>query len=281
VKPSEYTWLSNIDGVKSAITRYQSTTRKNILNAIVVALGAIGVDDDVIQQYSNLRDEEHKNYEKMVANHEKSDKQSDNWMEMSEIDVLLKRLRRGANEIYNRKKVYNVKKDYPLLQQYITLLTYRHIPMRNDVANMKVITQNQYSLLSKEEQESNNYLIGGNRKPYYFQINDYKTKKTFGQKKIEIPSVLNTEIKRWLKFNDSGYYITNATRTGGITPNGITKLLTTLFREQTGKNISTSMIRHIYLSDKYKAEIEKKKEKEKDSHAMGHSLAQQMDYVKK
>jgi hypothetical protein len=40
------------------------------------------------------------------------------------------------------------------------------------------------------------------------------------------------------------------------------------------------MIRHIYLSDKYKSEIAKQKEKEADSHAMGHSLAQQMDYVK-
>ena len=44
--------------------------------------------------------------------------------------------------------------------------------------------------------------------------------------------------------------------------------------------MSTSMIRHIYLSDKYKNEIEKQKEKMKDSHAMGHSLAMQMDYVK-
>ena len=279
-KPTEYEWLADVDTIQKSIQTYQSTTRKNILNAIVVALGALDKDESLIKTFSNLRDSEHKHYEKMVTNHEKSEKQKQNWIELSEIDAILKRLRRGANEIYSGKKLYHRKKDYPLLQQYITLLTYRNIPMRNDLANMRVVTPQEYDALTEEQQDKNNYLVGGIRKPYYFQINDYKTKKTFGKKKIDIPPILNKEIRRWLKYNDSGFFLTNASGRAPINPNGITKLLTTLFQEQTGKSISTSMIRHIYLSDKYKGEIEKQREKMKDSHAMGHSLQMQMDYVK-
>ena len=40
------------------------------------------------------------------------------------------------------------------------------------------------------------------------------------------------------------------------------------------------MIRHIYLSSKYKGDIEADKAKQKDAHNFGHSLQQQKDYVK-
>ena len=278
--PTNYDWLTDVDQVKKAIEVYQSTTKKNIFNAIVVGLGALGQDKEIIETYSLLRDNEHKNYETMVKNHQKSKKQEENWVELSEIDDILKRLKRQANEVYKSKKVYNEKRDYPILQQYIVLLTYRHIPMRNDLANMRVITPQEYEAMTEEQRDSANYLVGAPKTPFYFQINQYKTKKTFGQKRIKIPPVLNKEIRRWLTINKSGYFITNASKRNPITPNGITKLLTTLFQEHTGKSVSTSMIRHIYLSDKYKSEIAKQKEKEADSHAMGHSLAQQMDYVK-
>jgi hypothetical protein len=44
-----------------------------------------------------------------------------------------------------------------------------------------------------------------------------------------------------------------------------------------GKKVGSSMIRHIFLTDKYKDTLEEMK---KDSEAMGHSVAQQKDYVR-
>ena len=156
------------------------------------------------------------------------------------------------------------------------LLTHRNVPMRNDVAHMKVLTPTQFKRIPKSEKEMNNFLVGNERVSYKFFINDYKTKKTFGNKIIAIPKELNREIRKWLRVNQSGYFITNSKREP-ISPNGITKLLTKIFQTHFGKNISTSMLRHIYLSSKYKEDL---LQKQSDSYKMGHSLEQQKDYIK-
>ena len=53
-------------------------------------------------------------------------------------------------------------------------------------------------------------------------------KKKFGKKKIEIPKTLNREIRKWLRVNKSGFYLTNSKGNQPITANGITKLLNKL-----------------------------------------------------
>jgi integrase len=54
--------------------------------------------------------------------------------------------------------------------------------------------------------------------------------------------------------------------------NVITRILNKIF----GKNVGVSMLRHSYLTDKYK---EVNAEKAKDAEAMSHSINQQTDYV--
>jgi len=54
--------------------------------------------------------------------------------------------------------------------------------------------------------------------------------------------------------------------------NAITRLLNKVF----DKKVGSSMLRHIFLTDKYKDTLEEMK---KDSVAMGHSTSQQRDYV--
>jgi hypothetical protein len=56
--------------------------------------------------------------------------------------------------------------------------------------------------------------------------------------------------------------------------NCITRILNKTF----GKSVGSSMLRHIFLTNKYGDVIEEQKE---DAKAMGHSLEQQKDYVKK
>jgi hypothetical protein len=56
--------------------------------------------------------------------------------------------------------------------------------------------------------------------------------------------------------------------------NDITKLLNKVF----GKNIGSSMLRHIFLTDKYGDIFKASKE---DSETMAHSLGEQRSYVKR
>ena len=277
--PVSTAWLKDASKITSALSTYKSTTKKNFYNAIVVVLGATGADAELITEYGGRRDREHQKYEEMVKSHRKTDRQEKNWVELSEIDAILKQYKRRANEIY-KKKHGNPAKDYAILQEYIILLTYRNIPMRNDVANMRVVTPLEYKHIPAATREEHNYLVGSARVPFHFQINEYKTKKSFGKRRVNIPKPVNREIRKWLRVNTSGYFLTNSTRKEPISPNGITKLLTKIFQEHTGKNVSTSMIRHIYLSDKYKDDIKTDAAKEKDAHMMAHSLKMQKDYVK-
>jgi L-rhamnose isomerase len=45
-----------------------------------------------------------------------------------------------------------------------------------------------------------------------------------------------------------------------------------------GKNVSTSMLRHIWTSDKYK-DMPSLKELTANAEAMGHSVAQHLEYI--
>ena len=60
----------------------------------------------------------------------------------------------------------------------------------------------------------------------------------------------------WLKYNESPYLILNS-KGEKITTNSLTKLLTKIF-EPTGKNISSSMLRHIFITEKFPPQTEEK-----------------------
>lgn len=64
---------------------------------------------------------------------------------------------------------------------------------------------------------------------------------------------------------------------GALNRNGLTKLFTRLFKRFfPEKNISTSLMRHIFLTDKY-AEVSK--EMKKDQNNLGHSEETQKAYI--
>ena len=63
-----------------------------------------------------------------------------------------------------------------------------------------------------------------------------------------------------------------------MTSNGLTKYLNKTFEPSGKNNISSSMIRHIFITDKFPPQL---KEKEEVASKMGHSVAQQELYAKK
>ena len=148
--------------------------------------------------------------------------------------------------------------------------------MRNDFANMRVLTPRAFKKLPAGEQDKNNYLVGTSQSGYKFHINDYKTKKTFGNKVIDIPSEIQKDFKKYLSKNTSGYFLVDQSGRP-ITPNGITKLLNKIFKREFGKNVSSSLIRHIVLSEKYGKTLQDMKD---DSEIMGHSVLQGHNYTK-
>ena len=137
---------------------------------------------------------------------------------------------------------------------------------------MKMITSKDFNKLSQSEKDSNNYLVIVSRNNKYFTFGDYKTAKIHGVQKIKVDRELNSVINLWRNFNDTEHLLLNS-KGNKMTTNGLTKFLYKTF-SPTGKRISSTMIRHIYLTDKYGDESGYK-EKKKDADKMGHSVEEQ------
>lgn len=266
--------------VKKIEDKYKPNTQKNIYNAIVVALIATKKSQELIDFYGAKRDTLHQQYETSLLDNKKTDRQASNWVSVAEIDTLLNKLRERFLDIYESLPRTLEKKELLEAQEYILLATYREIPLRNDVANTQIISN--IDTLTEKEQVSENYLVKL-KSSYYFLLNNYKTEKTFGQKEIKMSKQLSRYVGYYIKIiksvlNNKKIYFAYNTRLDPITPNGITKFFTKIFKREFNKNVSTSLLRHIYLSDKYKKDLG---EREKDSYKMGHNLTQQKHYIKK
>ena len=161
-------------------------------------------------------------------------------------------------------------------QDFLITLLYSKYPLRNDWADVKVITKTEYNQLSEDQKKQDNFLVKHDTNKYFFVLNEYKTSKKYGEKNIEIDTDVLPSLRRWLRHNDSGYLLIN--RKGDpLNSNGITKALNRVGTAERGKPFGSSILRHSYLSHKY---ADGQKEQEKDAEMMMHSVSTQQDYVK-
>ena len=106
-------------------------------------------------------------------------------------------------------------------------------------------------------------------------FNKYKTAKTYGQVKIGLPEHFITLLDLWCEINDTDYLIPTNKGTRTI-ESSITKMLNKTF----DKNISANMLRHSHLTHTYSG-IPGLQEMKKRALAMGHSVDQAIQYIKK
>jgi hypothetical protein len=205
-----------------------------------------------------------KKIEDDAKENKKSATQDKNWMKWSEVqkkfDELVKKLK-GSKNI--SEEGYDNFLDVVILGLY-TLLP----PRRNvDYLLMKV------SKDGSNMDTKNNWF---DMKKKQFIFNNYKTKKAFGQQIIDIPKELLDLLKKYIKYKKEGedYLLVKFSGERLKSDNAITRRLNRIF----GKNVSSSMLRHIYLSDKYGKVQEEMKD---DAEAMAHSVSQQKEYIKR
>ena len=271
-----YEFLKEPNEVMEKLSNLHFTTIRNTLNAVIVYLMAVDGDKDIIKTYTEKRDELNKKY---VEEQEKgiiSDKQSKNFATKEELNKMIEEMETQLKPI--RKKEELSKKEKALLQVYTIFNIYMKMPMRNDIAGMIALKQGAFNKLPKEERDSNNYLVI-NKNNLYFILNNYKTKGTYNELKIDVEDKgLKKILFYFLKRNGEGVLFKSQVGTP-LTSNALTQLLTKISKRYMGKSVSTTMLRKIYLSDKYS---DVKYEMKKDSVMMGHSLDEALTvYVKK
>ena len=277
---STLAFLKKRDAIASKLETYADSTKKGILAAIVSILSLFKDKSSYKSIYKHFYDlmmsksKEVKEAESARAG-EKSEKQKENWSSWEEVKKTEEELYKEAAELMNKKHL--TAPEAEKLLQCVVLSLYTKIqPRRNqDYLNMLVVKK-----WSEDMSADHNYLdLTGNQ----FVFNKYKTAKKYGVQKIAIPSDLLDILVPYLKHNplwkeSKGKAAVPFLVSPGGVPitalNGITRILNKIF----GKKIGSSMLRTIFLTDKYS---DLKEEQEADSRAMGHSVAlQQGTYVK-
>jgi len=253
-------WFRKSDKVIPLLQEKTPQTRKTNLAAIVVLLE--GKDCD---EYVKLMNADAEHTQKQYDKQEKSEKQEANWMEYDKvIELWNEKYKKAKTLLYPMDK--HEPKDIRKLVEFMILTLTTGIyfpPRRSEWISVKV---------KNYDPKEDNYI---DQKNNCFVFNKYKTSKTMGEEKVPYPKEFKLILGKYLKYTNNDYLIFNAAG----------KPYTNVYLAQTlnnifGKNISTSMLRHIYLSHRFKG-IPSLKELKSTADSLGHSVDTMLEYIKK
>ena len=228
-------------------------TQKTTLSALFILTN--------MKEYQTVMNTIMKKVNDDYKNQKMNEKQKDNWISVNEIEEKYNLLSADANLMLNKKKILNEN----VLMEFLLMsfLSGVIIPPRRslDYSEMKI---------RNYDVKIDNYY-----KANKFYFNKYKTVKTYGMQILDVPKQLNNVLKKWIKINTNDYMLYSSNNNKISCPQ-ITRILNKVF----GRKISTSMLRHIYLTDVYK-NVPQLSKMEILADEMGHSVSTAMEYIKR
>ena len=250
---TELKYLKNIKEVLSKIQKYKPTTQRSFIIAICTVLK--NNDDKLYNQYYEILSKMNND---LKVNVDKSDKQNKNWIESDKIDGIYENLRKAVT---NKSKT-GAKESYDSLLHYMILSLYVLIPPRRNLDCVLLVIS---SGLSDKEF---NYL-DFTKKQLIF--NNYKTQGTYESIILDIPDDLFKVIKSYMlkhphkaQLNNKKYHIHFLVNFYGEEidkSTQMTKLLNSIFG---GLKIGNSMLRNMYLTNRYSGMMKELKSDVKD-----------------
>ena len=256
-------FLIDINSVLSKLSKYKPTTIRSYIIAICTVLK--NNDEKLYNQYYEILSKMNND---LKVNTEKSEKQKENWMDSNDILDLFMKLKEEAKS-KGRDRYDNILK-YLILALYVIQSPRRNI----DYTLMRLsndMTDSQY-----------NYLDLVNRQ---FIFNNYKTAGKYNQVLVPIEDDLFKVIKLYLtvhpeksKLKNKNYNIHFLISKNGSPidkSSNMTKIMNKIFG---GKKIGSSLLRNIYLTNKYSGVMEQLNQ---DASNMGTSVSTAMNqYIK-
>lgn len=269
-----FNFLEDVETIQKKLSVYKETTKRNYLVSIVSVLSVFSEFKDLHDKYYSLMMNKKEELEKADEG-KLSETQSENWISWDQVLDIYKQLEKTIDSFYKQKNLGDVQ--YAELLSYALLSLYVHQqPRRNkDYQLMHVVDKFETDL-----DKNYNYLDLAKKK---FIFNVYKTSKKYGRTDLPVSKELMASLKKYLKHRQTKLNLDDTNdkplliRADGKAldkSNDITKVLNKTF----GKQIGASMLRHIFLTDKYDAIIDEQK---KDAGVMAHSQEEQKKYVRK
>ena len=269
-----FNFLKNKEEILNKIKELKPTTQRSYIISICSVLRDIPKYKKMYEEYFELLKDFNND---LKVNTDKSEKQEKNWISQEEVLSVHKKLKEDVMNLLQKKRkidkaVFNKLLNYMILSLY-TLIN----PRRNkDYSLMKIA--------SNTDDENYNYLMIDKKNTMKFLLNKYKTDKKYHSVEIDDPDDLKEVIQLYLKYHPlkaelkkKEYdipFLVDEQGKGFKNRTEITKILNKIF----GKKISSSMLRNIFLTDKYGNVMEELK---KDSKAMATSVDVAMNnYIK-
>jgi len=262
--------LVNTKETIEEIKKQNLSSQANLLSLILVLMdfykGNPGLHEKLYNFYLNHKKEVEKEYDGKKTEQKKNEKESEKWVQLDKLKKVPDYWRRR----FNKSKTETNALYWVLSSLYMTA-NYCP-PRRNIFASVK------YHQTNPKNEPSGNYFVRSPKAKFVFQ--DYKTANKHGKVVINIPknSRMLKAIDAYRTFNNSNYLLQYKTKKP-FTTDQMTKTLYTVF-QSAGKNISSSMLRKIYISEKFECDT-KLEEREKLATKMGHSVGTQMKYYEK
>lgn len=258
---TSFKYLQNIDDVLQKIAPLALNTQRSYLISVVSSLNTdMGSPKGLSKKYYDHMISKNKEVRE-VPSSKLSTVQRDNWCKWEDVVTKRDELKEQLQKWLKPRKASGPV-DWDLMLKYLVLCLYTMVPPRRN---------KDYIDMLLKPSDTENYI---DMKKREFVFNDYKTSKTYGSQIIQIPDELFNVLSKLLRYHPGGAHLLvdpQGAPLNGV--NGMTRLLNRIFQ----KRISSSMLRHIYLTDKYG---DVTKEREKDAEAMGHSMGTQTAYVK-
>ena len=267
-------FLKNPDAIAEKISTYKPNTQRTYYIGIVSVLKE---NPKFKKQYKIYYDRMMEFNKELRTNKVKSETQKDNWMEQSDVLGRQQALKDSATSLLKKKKLTET--EFGTLLDWVVLSLYTLQPPRRNA-------DYQYCFVVKHFEpdlstDVNYYALDNGT----FYLNNYKTKKSYHQQSVEAPPELQETINAYLQFHplkshlkkkggDPVPLLVNAEGHPFTNINSITRILNKIF----GKRVGVSLLRNIFLTDKYG---EKVSGLEEDASAMGTSPGTIMNnYVK-
>lgn len=249
-------WFNNQDEIIELLKDKPASSRKTTYAALI----AIAKNNN---KYKAALLDDGKTYDKFIKTQTKTEKQEENWKSFEEVQKIFNDMHTKIKPLLNSKELSPT--DYKKLQDFILLALTSGVfisPRRSmDWVDMKI---------KNIDKAKDNYIDKND-----FVFNKYKTAKFYETQKVSIPKQLKTILNKFIKLNPHEYLLTDD-KGNKMTNVRLTQKLNKIFDGA----ISTSMLRHIYLTEQLK-NVPALEKLEKMAHDMGHSVGEALEYVKR
>ena len=272
---------------KEEFSFLKPTTQRNYISSVI---GWMKLNNEVpstlFTELSAMRDALNGSYKRRIESGEKTPHEDSLWVPIQVLsDVfeekvlpMLKRLNLDGSK---RKPVGNYssydKKDLEKIRDHIILAVYLYPfydletnfgVQRNIACTYKFFPVTGRAKKINYPDDNSNYFVSKPGSGYLY-MQAYKTVNTHGKEEIPLPNFLSSMLRKWAIFRDvkSGELLFE-----GLTKHSITQILQKLMGRYTGKNISSQMLRKIYLTHRFEKD---QKNREETAKSMGHSVETQ------